>query len=666
MRLLTLLLLLSALVAVPAVAGAAVAPARGGSSAVDPSLAALMPRERALYADGPRGRYLLDANWEYRADDADQGVARHFERDRGLAGWAPKSIPFNWNGADTTQDAPSVGWFRTQFVPPRNGRFMLRFESVNGRASVWLNGRLLGHHDGGYFPFELPARGVRPGVNRLVVRVDSHKASNDLAFWRRNSLGGSIAGWWNFGGIGREVYLRSVDHVDLSDVTAVPVVRCAATCTAALRVRARVLGAGSRGWHVGLSLRVAGQQIAFHPRWVARGSSRLFSTSVKVPRPRLWSPEHPSLYPVALRATVDDPAVRGRSVAGYDTHVGLRAITLGPDRRILLNGRPLLLHGASMHEDDPQVGAAWGPAQRARALDELRSLGANVVRAHYPLSPAFLEMCDRAGILVWDEVPVYQVPNQNFANLRLRAQAVRLNREIVARDHNHASVFAYSVGNELPAQIDGNQAAYLNAAIDAVRGADPTRLVADDRYADVNYGDYPVLHRFDLIGLNEYFGWYGGNSADVGYYLDRMHSIYPRQALVVTEFGAEANRDGPASEKGTYAFQQALLRAHLGSFAARSYLSGQLVWALKDFRVNPTWTGANPQPSPPWNKKGLVHQWGEAKPAFADVAAIYHAIHDGQWPVGVASAAPRRHAQSQTQSRPAPRRSDGGGYVPGP
>ncbi len=662
MRLLTLLFLLFALGAVPAVAGAAKRGGGGGVSSGDPATAKLIPRERALYADGPRGRYLLDANWEYRADDQNQGLASHFERDRGMTGWAPTSIPFNWNGADTTQDAPSVGWFRTQLVPPRSGRFVLRFESVNGQASVWLNGRLLGRHDGGYFPFELPARGVRPGVNRLVVRVDSHKAPNDLAFWRRNSLGGSIAGWWNFGGIGREVYLRSVDHVDLSDVTAVPVVRCAATCTAALRLRARVRGTGSRGWHVGLSVLVAHRRILFPPRWVARGSSRLFSTSVKIPRPRLWSPEHPSLYPVSLRATVaDDPAVARRSVAGYDTHVGLRSITLAPDRRLLLNGRPLLVHGASMHEDDPQVGAAWGPAQRARALDQLRALGANVVRAHYPLSPAFLEMCDRAGILVWDEVPVYQVPNGNFANPALRARAVRLDREMVARDHNHASVFAYSVGNELPAQIDVNQAAYLNAALDAVRAADPTRLVADDRYADVSYGDYPVLHRFDLIGLNEYFGWYGGSSGDAGYYLDRMHAIYPGQGLVVTEFGAEANRDGPADERGTYAFQQAFLRAHLGIFAARPYLSGQLVWALQDFRVNPAWTGANPHPSPPWNKKGLVHQWGQAKPAFADVAAIYHAIHDGRWPVGAASVAPRRHAES----RPSPRAS-GGGYVPGP
>jgi len=646
MRLLTLLFVLFALGALPAVAGAAT----------------LVPRERAVYADGPRGRYLLDANWQYRADDQNQGLARHFENDQGMTGWAPTQIPFNWNGADTTQDAPSVGWFRTAFVPPRTGRFMLRFESVNGQASVWLNGRLLGRHDGGYFPFELSARGVRPGVNRLVVRVDSHKARNDLAFWRRNSLGGSIAGWWNFGGIGREVYLRSVDHVDLSDVTAVPVVHCAATCTAGLRLRARVRGAGSRGAHVALAVRVAGRRIVFHPRWVARGSTRLFSTSLKIPRPRLWSPEHPSLYPVSLRATVlDDPAVARRTVAGYDTHVGLRSVTLGPDRHLLLNGRPLLLHGASMHEDDPQVGAAWGAAQRTRALDELRALGANVVRAHYPLSPAFLEMCDRAGILVWDEVPVYQVPNGNFANQRLRAQAVRLDREMVARDHNHASVFAYSVGNELPAHIDGNQAAYLNAAIDAIRAADPTRLVADDRYADVNYGDYPVLHRFDLIGLNEYFGWYGGSSGDVGHYLDRMHAIYPRQALVVTEFGAEANRDGPVTEKGTYAFQQDLLRTHLGIFAARPYLSGQLVWALQDFRVNPPWTGANPQPSPPWNKKGLVHQWGQAKPAFADVAAIYHAIHDGQWPAGVASSAPRRHVESRSAPRPS-----GGGYVPGP
>lgn len=662
--LLRLLALLLVLAVVPPAAGAATPKRAPTPPQRDPALAPLIPHQRTLYADGPGGRYLMDAGWQYRADDADQGLASHFELDRGHAGWAPTHIPFNWNATDTTQDAPSVGWFRTEFVPPRSGRFMLRFESVNGSATVWLNGRRLGGHYGGYFPFELAARGVRPGRNRLVVRVDSHKNGNDLAFWRRTSLGGYNAGWWNFGGIGREIYLRSVDHVDFSDVAATPVVRCAATCTAALRVKARVLGAGSRGWHVGLSLRVAGQTIVFHPRWVAQGSSRLFSTSLKIPHPHLWSPEQPSLYPLSLQANVlDDPSVKDRPVARYALHVGLRSLKVGADQRVLLNGRPVLLHGASMHEDDPQVGAAWGPAQRARALDQLRSLGANVVRAHYPLSPAFLEMCDRAGILVWDEVPVYQVPNKNFANQRLRAEAVQLDREMVARDHNHASVFAYSVGNELPAQIDGNQAAYLNAAIDTVRAADPTRLVADDRYADVNYGNYPVLHRFDLIGLNEYFGWYGGNSSYAGDYVDRMHAIYPRQALVVTEFGAEANRDGPVTEKGTYAFQQDLLRTHLGAFAARPYLSGALIWALQDFRVNPPWTGANPKPSPPWNEKGLVHEWGEPKPAFAAVSSIYHAIHNGRWPTGVAAASsPRRAA---TRGAPLPP-TGGDGFVPGP
>jgi len=126
--LLRLIALLLVLAVVPPAAGAAT-PKRGPTPPQrDPALAPLVPHQRTLYADGPGGRYLIDAGWQYRADDADQGLASHFELDRGHAGWAPTHIPFNWNATDTTQDAPSVGWFRTEFVPPRTGRFTLRFE----------------------------------------------------------------------------------------------------------------------------------------------------------------------------------------------------------------------------------------------------------------------------------------------------------------------------------------------------------------------------------------------------------------------------------------------------------------------------------------------------------------------------------------------------------
>jgi beta-galactosidase/beta-glucuronidase len=333
--------------------------------------------------------------------------------------------------------------------------------------------------------------------------------------------------------------------------------------------------------------------------------------------------------------------------------VGLRTLRRDTDGRLLLNDHPLILHGASFHEETRNVGSAWGPGQRRTFAADLENLHANFTRAHYPLHPAFLELCDRLGILVWDEVPVYQTPNATLDDPIQRANAVQWVREMVERDHNHASVFTYSVSNELPATLSDGQAAYLGDAIDAVRSADPTRFVALDRYADGGYHDYPVLHRFDLHGINDYFGWYGGTDADAAVYLDKYHTVFPDQGIVITEFGAEASRDGLSTEKGTYQFQQRFLHAHLALYSQRSYILGALVWALRDFRVQPTWAGGNPKPQPPWNMKGIIDRFFGPKPAYGDVSSIYAQTHDGQWPAILPASAPRASTRSHlSQSNP--------------
>ena len=102
-------------------------------------------------------------------------------------------------------------------------------------------------------------------------------------------------------------------------------------------------------------------------------------------------------------------------------------------------------------------------------------------------------------------------------------------------------------------------------------------------------------------------------------YLDRLHQCYPDKAVLVTEFGAEANRAGPVEEKGTYAFQQAWIARHLAIFASKPWLSGASYWALREFVCSPNWAGGNPRPSPPMHQKGLLTYAGQPKPAYADV-----------------------------------------------
>jgi beta-glucuronidase len=199
----------------------------------------------------------------------------------------------------------------------------------------------------------------------------------------------------------------------------------------------------------------------------------------------------------------------------------------------------------------------------------------------------------------------------------------------IRRDENHPSVIAWSIGNELPASPGRGQTAYIRAAVALAHRLDPTRPVALalSGYPTKNY--IPAYAPLDVLGINDYFGWYHGpfgqivNQDALGQYLDRVHAKYPHKGIFVSEFGAEANRAGAASEKGTYDFQKLFLQTHLATYATRKWLNGAIVWALQDFKVRPGWLGGNPQPDPPWLRKGLVDQNGNEKPSYAVVRQTF-------------------------------------------
>jgi beta-glucuronidase len=291
-----------------------------------------------------------------------------------------------------------------------------------------------------------------------------------------------------------------------------------------------------------------------------------------------------------------------------------------------------------MHEDSPNHGMALTPEQITENVGFLTELGATVTRAHYPLHPLTLQLCDRLGIMVWEQIPFNRGRFGNSAastespddavvrSNAVRQKALRYVRSAIARDQNHPAVFTWSVANEPDPRPGAAERDYFAKAIRLVHRLDPTRL------AGVDLAGYPTMPqsddyaRFDAIGVNSYFGWYQGPSGSLDDrnglrpFLRLMHHYYPSSALFVTEFGAEANRDGPLDETGTYAFQQDLLGFHLDAYDSIPYVNGAVVWILKDFRTQPGWDGGNPKPSPPVNKKGLVDEFGNRKPAFFDLA----------------------------------------------
>ena len=609
-----------------------------------PKLVVQKPERKVLIREGQSGRMLLGGRWYFRLDDAFEGEVRRFYAQPSLDGWTAITVPNAWNATDTTQNRSSVGWYRKEFTlpsAPKGHRYgwKARFQSANQRAVVWLNGKEVGGNDRGYLPFEVDLKGLRRGRNTLVVKVSSLRSSTDLTHWRPAAFNGyGSGGWWNFGGLLREVYVRPVEGVDIENVLALPrLARLRGPARVVVKVRARNLT--RRNHKVDFALNVSGpgtrQRVVPRSQGVGGRGTRDMRFSFTIPRPRLWQPGRPALYSLTVGA-----GIGGRRLAAYRLSFGVKKLERSRGGRLLLNGRQLRLRGASIHEDDPRTGGASTAGERAALLGNLRTLGATVTRSHYPLHPAFLEALDRAGIMYWSQAPVYQLPNSFLDRPSVRAAAISVAKRTVFNNANHASVFVWSIGNELGGnreergRIGSGLARYIRDASREVRRLDNTRMVGIDRQSRIGEVRFnPALARLDVLGVNEYFGWYDSNSSEgppsrtdqLGAFLDSVHRTYPRMPLVLTEYGAEASRSGPREQKGTFEFQTDFMRQHLAIHASKRYINGSIAWALKDFRVDPSWLGGAPREyaTPPWHNKSLIDESGARKPAFVVMQRLW-------------------------------------------
>ncbi|HEX6021086.1 MAG TPA: glycoside hydrolase family 2 TIM barrel-domain containing protein [Solirubrobacter sp.] len=587
------------------------------------------PSSKTLYEDGPEGRHLLDGEWLFRLDNEDQGIKQRFYRSTSTAGWTKTTVPNVWNVGDASNEsmAGGIGWYRKDFELPDADRALewaLRFESVNYRTQVWINGRKMGENTGAYVPFELPAtRLKRTGTNRLVVRVDSRRLDRDFPPAKLNTDGVPTGGWWNWSGIQREVYLRRLDTVDFQRVQVRPEIACG-TCAATVKIQVNLRNLASGSRRVTVTGRFGDRTLNLGTKAIGRNSIASFTDTLRISKPRLWSPADPNLYRVSFTVREGD-----RKVAGYKLHSGIRSIKVSQGR-LVLNGQFVNLRGVGLHEESKQAGFAIDNDRREQLVNEAKALGATVLRTHYPLHPYTHELADRLGMLIWSEIPVYSVSTQVLKDPTVRRLAVKeLSRNILANE-SHPSVFVWSIGNELSSQPGPVQVAYLRSAAKFAKETDPTRPVG---YAVAAYPsslcqaeEYKPI---DILGLNDYFGWYPGPSGQIfdrtklSGYLDAARLCYPDKALMITEFGAEANRDGPVEEKGTWGFQQEWVNYHLGVFATKPWLSGAIYWALNEFWVRPGWEGGNPRPLPPLHQKGLITHDGVRKPAWTDVQRWY-------------------------------------------
>jgi len=494
-------------------------------------------------------------------------------------------------------------WYERKFDShPKSGmRQFLRFGAVNYRATVWVNGKQVGTHEGGFTAFAIEVTGVlRDGENRIVVAADSQASETTIP--------PSVTDWENYGGITRSVRLIEVPATFVDDAW----VRL--TADGKIAVDARLDGAGAAGQTI--SLRIPELRLTLSGKTGADGS---WSGSIAAPRSlRRWSPETPKLYDVTITSAGD---------ALSDT-VGFRTIAT-KGTQILLNGKPIYLRGISVHEEEigPNPTRAITPESARQLLSVVKDgLHGNFVRlAHYPHSEVMTREADKMGLLVWSEIPIYW--RVAFDNPVVLEKARAMLAEEIMRDRNRAAIIIWSIANETPVSDARNH--FLFTLADDVHRIDPSRLVSAallngrgtvDGHAEMTLND-PLVAKVDVVAINTYNGWYTDDKlADVPNITWRVPTDKP---LLFSEFGADAKagfQDPQTMRKESEDYQAAYLQATLRMADKVPTLTGMSPWVLKDFRSP---RRQHPVFEQGWNRKGLISETGEHKQGFAVLADYY-------------------------------------------
>jgi len=608
-------------------------------AALPASLApAAAPTDGLLTHGGPIGRVVID-RWVQREDRANTGIALGWGRGE----WSGRevTVPHTPNASPSRLRgrrgevgfAGAVAWYRASFSVPGAGRYAIDFQSVNHRATVWIDGKRVGRsHEGEFQPFAKRFRASGPGRHTVVVRADYTDIERQNATgWHRT--------WWNFGGINREVTVRPVGRSDIQ-APMVFTVLGRTSGDAVVRVQARLRNHGPARR---IALRGAlshGERVAelpFPRVRVPANSARVVRARVRIADPDLWSSEDPQLHDLTLEVPGE---------AAWSAKVGLRELTWR-GRDVYLNGRQVQFHGASLHEDARGRGSALTGPDMDGLVDDLERIEANVTRAHHPLAPALLERLDAAGILVYQEIGPNDPPGGfSLKTPALRRQGRQRIRVTLDQLQRHPSIFAWTLANEAAGRghNDGQRFWVDNVAKELHR-RDPGRMVGVDlwgRYVPDSDRGLRMYSNLDVIGLTNYDGWYNDNDARgprlrriIRTTVDEFARAFPRKVLMLTEFGAEANPNNASHRAGGYAFQIRLLREHLRVYGSDPRIAGMMIWVLRDFAVTPAFAGGSIRREVPdirlvrgIAQKGLIDYRGRPKPAAAVVARIFRAWPD--------------------------------------
>lgn len=529
---------------------------------------------------GLRNSRLFNDDWTFIPNEVDPSAT-------GDSGGEAVTLPHTWNAQDGTDGGNDYRRGTSSYIKrftalDDDRERWLEFRGVNSSARVFLNGALVGAHEGGYSTFRVDITKALATQNVLVVLVDN--SPNERTYPQR-------ADFTFYGGIYRDVYLIEVprEHFVLSEsggpgIAATPHLD---GDTARVELDARV----SAGDAVRFLVDGVGEVVVPVHDGVA-------NASIDIAEVRRWhGVRDPYLYSVTATLLVD-----GAAVDDVSLRFGCREFSVDADRGFILNGEEYPLRGVSRHQDWEGVGNAITPEHMDADLELLRELGATTVRlAHYQHDQGFFDRCDQAGIVVWAEIPQIS----DFLPLGT-ADAEQQLVELIVQNRHHASIVCWGLSNEITITRNTPEILAAHQELDELaHRLDPTRLTAIANVFVLDPAD-PLATVTDVMSYNIYYGWYVGDFTDNEKWLDEFRAEHPGVAVGISEYGADANPrlQTPNPVRGDYSeqFQAAYHEHMLTVIEERPWLWATHVWNLADFGVD----GRDEGELPGRNQKGLV------------------------------------------------------------
>ncbi|MBN1924719.1 MAG: beta-glucuronidase [Prolixibacteraceae bacterium] len=502
-------------------------------------------------------------------------------------------VPGSWNAQEEELFwYEGTIWYRKHFDYTKkneNNRVFLYFGAINYEAHIYLNGKKVGMHIGGFTPFNFEITGLlKEKENRLVVKADNKR--------KKEAVPTLNTDWFNYGGITRDVKLIETSPTFIQDYH--------------IQLKKGSMDEISgfiqlNGNDLQQEITIELPELNFKTK-VKTGETGKALLSFKLKNLEHWSPENPKLYDVLL-------------TSGDNTlidQIGFRSLETSGSN-ILLNGKKVFLRGISIHEENGSRGdRAYSKEDAQMILGRASELNCNFVRlAHYPHNEHMIKTAEKMGIMVWSEIPVYwTIDWENQATYENASQQLE---DIINRDKNRANVIIWSVANETP--VSEARTKFLTNLIDKARSMDNVRFISAalekhtlsrDPYI-VSIED-PFAQYVDVLSFNQYIGWYDGLPDKCNH---TTWTIKFNKPVIISEFGGGALYGFHADKETRWSeeFQEDLYVQNLKMLEQIPQLSGMTPWILSDFR--------SPRRMLPyiqngWNRKGVFSENGEKKKAF--------------------------------------------------